>query len=88
MASFLIWLFFHDLEHHSGSQTKAVLEQMADFYALGFPYAVGKLGEQSFLFLCQSLHELFFDLRNLLTGFSIFLTRYCGIFYWLDITIL
>ena len=42
-VQYVIRLFVHDLQHHSGSQAEAVLEQQAFCHVLKFPIRYNKL---------------------------------------------
>ncbi len=48
-----IQLFFHDFQHHPGTQPKAVLEDQAIRDGLILPYTIDVLLEQFFLLVCQ-----------------------------------
>ena len=52
-------LFFHDLQHHPGSQLKAILENQAVCNDLIFSHTIGVLLKQFFLFVRHSGFELF-----------------------------
>ena len=55
-----IQLFFHDFQHHPGTQLKAVLENQAICNDLIFSHTIGVFLKQFFLFVCHGGTELFF----------------------------
>ena len=57
-------LFFHDFQHHSGTQLKAVLEYQALRNGLMFSDTIRVFLEQCFLFVRHSYSEFFFIPAN------------------------
>ena len=55
-----VQLFLHDLQHHSGSQFEAVLEDQAIRYCLKLPDAIRVLLKQLLLLIRHGCPELFF----------------------------
>ena len=53
-------LFFHDFQHHPGTQLKAVLEYQAICDGLMLSYTIRVLLKQFFLFVRHGGFELFF----------------------------
>ena len=82
-----VQLFFHDFQHYSGTQLKAVLEQQALCYGLIFTDSICVSGEQFFLFVRHGGLELFFVPANQAKGFFIFLAGICVIVGCLDVAI-
>ena len=74
-----IRLFFHDFQHHSGSQLKAVLEDQAIRDGLMLSHTIGVFLKQFFLLIRQSGFELFFVSTYQFQQFLIFLARGCVI---------
>ena len=60
VASNYLCLFFHDFQHHSGTQLKSVLEYEAICNDLIFSHTVGVFLKQFFLFVRHGGFELFF----------------------------
>lgn len=55
-----IRLFFHDFQHHSGSQLEAILEDQAVGYRLELPDAIRILLKQLLLLIRHGGLEFFF----------------------------
>ena len=53
-------LFFHDLQHHPGTQLEAVLENQAVCNDLIFPHTIGVFLKQLFLLVRHGGFEFFF----------------------------
>lgn len=64
--------FFHNLQHHLGSQTKAILKQQALCHILKLPQTVHVQGKQLLLYIGHSDSELLFVSANQLISFLVF----------------
>lgn len=53
-------LFFHDFQHHPGTQLKAILKDQAVCIGLMFPHTIGVFLKQFFLLVRHSGFKLFF----------------------------
>ena len=85
--SLLRLLFFHDFQHHSGTQLKAVLEDQAVCNCLMLSHTISIFLKQLLLLIRHGGSELFFISANQPQQFPILFARGCIIFSWLDVAV-